>query len=376
MREDWAPLPPPLLANRDEVADSLRAGNREFGAAIDEAAAFARLSERVQATHVPARLRYIAIPVFGVLALALIVVFAPRQVVTIAAEPHAGAKLNAVRPASAGDQFATAPNSPAELDPTRGRRAALVAPQRPPVSSNARQRGEGASGLSGLEKAASVPIRSPNSKQAVESASERDDASSAEAPELASRGPDCLGLARQGATHDAERCFVDRARGSGLGAEMALYELGRLRRNVLGDPEGALAALAEHRARFPAGSLRTEVEMSYLELLVQVGRSREALERSDALLQSQSGTERAAELRLLRGDVFRRKLRDLRAAEREYGLAEQLAGSAEATYLRGVCLEGLSELTSAGEAYRRYLSKPLRPRAEEVQRRLQRLSAP
>jgi len=156
---------------------------------------------------------------------------------------------------------------------------------------------------------------------------------------------------------------------------MALYELGRLRRNVLADPEGALSALQEHAQRFPGGSLRREVEMSYLELLVQVGRSREALERSSALLAAQAGAERRAELYLLRGDVFRRSLRDLRAAEREYGSAERLAGSAEAeaTYLRGVCLEGLGEPAAASEVYRRYLAKPSRPRAADVQRRLERL---
>jgi tetratricopeptide (TPR) repeat protein len=191
-------------------------------------------------------------------------------------------------------------------------------------------------------------------------------------------GPDCLALARQGQTREAERCFVERARGSGLGAEMALYELGRLRRNVLADPVGALSALEEHALRFPGGSLRREVQMSSLELLVQLGRSQEALERSSALLAAQAGGGRAAELYLLRGDIFRRSLHDLRAAEREYGSAERLAGSAEAeaTYLRGVCLEGLGESSAASEAYRRYLAKPSRPRAADVQRRLERLELP
>jgi hypothetical protein len=187
-----------------------------------------------------------------------------------------------------------------------------------------------------------------------------------------------LRLARKGATSEAEQCFVERARGSGLGAEMALYELGRLRRDVLGDPKGALAALEEHAARFPSGSLRREVEMSHLELLVQSGRSAEALDRSTALLHALSGGERTAELRLLRGDVYRRSLHDFRAAEHEYALAERLGGSAEAeaTYLRAVCLEALGEATAASEAYQRYLAKPSRPRAADVQRRLQRLSSP
>ena len=70
---------------------------------------------------------------------------------------------------------------------------------------------------------------------------------------------------------------MKRAEGSGLGAEMALYEVARLRRDVLADAAGALRALAEYRTRFPAGSLRREADMSQLELLVQLGRTDEAL---------------------------------------------------------------------------------------------------
>lgn len=118
--------------------------------------------------------------------------------------------------------------------------------------------------------------------------------------------------------------------------------------------------------------------MSALGLLVQLGRSREALERSSALLATQAGGERRAELHLFRGHIFRRNLSDFRAAEREYQQAEALAGSsaAEATYLRGLCLEALSERAAALDAYRRYLSQPSRPRAAEVERRLERLSSP
>ncbi len=189
---------------------------------------------------------------------------------------------------------------------------------------------------------------------------------------VASAEPDCLSLARSGAPHDAERCFQKRALGHGLGAEMALYEVARLRRDVLGDPNGALEALREHRQRFPNGALRREAEVSLLELLIQLGRSQDALAQSQQLLASPSGGERAAELRLLRGTIFRRSLSDLNAAVREYELAEPFGGpsGAEALYLRGTCLELLGQRDAAVAAYRRYLALPQRPREADVRRRL------
>ena len=97
---------------------------------------------------------------------------------------------------------------------------------------------------------------------------------------------------------------------------MALYELARLRRDVLGDADGALAALGDYRQRFPAGSLRNEVEVSRIELLARLKRGPEALEASERLLGTPGGRERAAELRLLRGNVYRAagSLREARRA--------------------------------------------------------------
>ena len=187
---------------------------------------------------------------------------------------------------------------------------------------------------------------------------------------------DCLELARRGDPRAAERCFDQRAAGSGLGAEMALYEMARLRRDVLRDAVGALAALSAYRERFEEGSLRNEVDLSRVELLAELGRSGDALRESAALLAGSAGRERAAELHLLRGDIFQRDVQDLRAAAAEYAQAEALGGSrgAEASRRLGACLEALGDRAGALAAYRRYAAEPGRPHAAEVSRRIDRLA--
>ena len=91
---------------------------------------------------------------------------------------------------------------------------------------------------------------------------------------------------------------------------------------------------------------------------------------------SPDGRVRAAELHVLRGNMYRTALSDLNAAASEFARAERLGGplGAEATYLRGTCLEALGNRRAALEAYERYLSTPRRPRAAEVRRRIAALS--
>jgi hypothetical protein len=204
-------------------------------------------------------------------------------------------------------------------------------------------------------------------------------ASRVEAPSSAARAVearlDCSDLLQKDA-RAAEHCYAQRAaESSGLSAEAALYELARLRRDVQDDAKGALAALNEYRDRFPRGSLRNEVGLSRVELLSELGRGREALNEAEALLGSAKGGERAAELHLLRGNIFRRDLADFAQAAREYSKAEKFGGSfgAEATRLRGLSLEALGDVEGALAAYRRYLSGPEQPRKGEVHRRVEAL---
>jgi hypothetical protein len=189
--------------------------------------------------------------------------------------------------------------------------------------------------------------------------------------------PDCLSLARGGKPRDAEACFLERAAGNALGAEMALYEVARLRRDVLANPAGALEALSTYQRRFPQGTLGREVSLSHVELLVEVGRQEEALRESDALLRSGLGSERALELHLLRGHVYRRKMKDLAAAAREYALAERAGGgsaAADAGYLAGVCQLELGDRAAARGSFERYLASGQSKHREEVRKKLEALS--
>jgi hypothetical protein len=189
--------------------------------------------------------------------------------------------------------------------------------------------------------------------------------------------PNCLDLAGQGEARAAELCYAQRAAGSGLSAEAALYDMARLRRDALQDANGALAALNDYRQRFPNGSLLNEVGLSRLELLSELGRGREALRESEALLASAKGQERAAELHMLRGNVLRRELSDGRAAAAEYAKVEAFGGTlgAEATRLRGVSLEAIGDAPGALEAYRRYLGLAQAEKRAEVARRVEVLLA-
>ncbi|MET0410651.1 MAG: hypothetical protein ABW217_05120 [Polyangiaceae bacterium] len=158
---------------------------------------------------------------------------------------------------------------------------------------------------------------------------------------------DCLALARAGEPRAAEQCFVAQTVGTGLGAELALYELARLRRDVLGDLRAALTALDDHRARFANGSLRQEVELFRVELLARLGRAQEALASSAELLASPRGHERAGELHLLRGNIFRQDLADPASATREYRAAEARGGTAAQQARRWLDQLGAMRATSA-----------------------------
>jgi hypothetical protein len=70
----------------------------------------------------------------------------------------------------------------------------------------------------------------------------------------------CDALVKAQAFDRAAHCYERRAQGTGLDAELALYELARLRLNALGDAAGAARACELYRARFPAGSFRSQID--------------------------------------------------------------------------------------------------------------------
>jgi ferric-dicitrate binding protein FerR (iron transport regulator) len=190
------------------------------------------------------------------------------------------------------------------------------------------------------------------------------------------REPDCASTAREGRTREAIACYERQAAGSGMSAELAVYEAARLRRDVLSDFSGALDSLRGYQARFPRGTLRGEVEVSILGLLEKLGKNEEALSESQRLLQMAWGQERASAIHLLRGNVYRQGLRDCARAEPEYAsLAEEATASGdEAQFWRAHCLERMGRPEIAAGVYEVYLRRSHPHHAAEAQARVLALS--
>jgi hypothetical protein len=354
----------------------LREANREFTTEVDQPAAFRRVTERLARREQLSGLRWLlpATP-FALAALAGVLLLGHKQRHDAAPELVAERLHEYELPKGDENLPVDAPKASAAAAPSSAEEAAPH-----PVNDVSEERGTKRSAVptsvrAAASAAAEPPPLATTTQGGSEPVAEPPRAITAPAPAVGepSEAPDCLSLARRGQTRAAETCFLERAQGSGLAAEMALYEVARLRRDVLADAAGALAALAEYRKRFPTGSLRREADMSQLEILLQLGRSDEALKQSDELLSSSASGERAAELRLLRGHILRKQSR-FAAAAREYELAEG-AGmrGGEATYFGAVCLEALGRNSEAAAMFTKYLEQPERPYAEDARRRLERL---
>lgn len=370
------PIPNPERLAEGQFGPLLRDGNRELADGLDQSAAFRRLTERLSNSQSAfgARRAYWLVPAtLAALAVLAVVPTVMRRArshpaLIIAAEDLRGQprKPSTAAPvAPAQTPPAPVTTRPAEDKNALGSKRIAHAPSTDASSSSA----------SGAALASAVPAPE------VQPQPTRDHGGSVvppapitpEAAPDVGAAPDCLSLARHGQTRDAEACFLKRAEGSGLGAEMALYEVARLRRDVLGDAAGALRVLADYRTRFPSGSLRREADMSQLELLVQLGRTDEALKQSDELLSSSASGERAAELRVLRGHILR-KTRSFAAAANEYELAERAgARGRDLTYFHALCLEALGRNPEAAALFAQYLEQPQHSYADDARRRLERL---
>lgn len=186
---------------------------------------------------------------------------------------------------------------------------------------------------------------------------------------------DCLSVARHGGSREAIACLQPVGAGVGLSAEMAMYEIARLQRDVLGDAQAALGTLQAYTARFPQGSLQAEARLSEIDILARLGRTQEALAASGHLLSLAAGRERAADLHLLRGNLLREKAADCEQAIREYAKAEENRGAvgAEALLGRALCLESQGRTDEAVAAYRACLNRGHGRSASEARRRLEAL---
>ena len=370
------PVPNPERLAEGPFGPLLRDGNRELADGLDQSAAFQRLTERLsnsQSAFGVRRAYWLVPATLAALAVLAVVPTVTRRVrsrpaLIIAAEElraQPRKPITSAPVAPAASLPAPATTRTADDRNALGTKRTMHAPSTDaPVSS--------ASGAA-LPSAGKAPEAQPQPTPDPGDSAAASQPTTAEPAADVGAAPDCLSLARHGQTRDAEACFLKRAEGSGLGAEMALYEVARLRRDVLGDAAGALRVLADYRTRFPSGSLRREADMSQLELLVQLGRTDEALKQSDELLSSSASGERAAELRVLRGNILR-KTRSFAAAANEYELAERAgARGRDLTYFHALCLEALGRNAQAAALFAQYLEQPQHSYADDARRRLERL---
>jgi hypothetical protein len=113
----------------------------------------------------------------------------------------------------------------------------------------------------------------------------------------------CAQLARDGTTELALACYDKLASGSGIMAELALFEQARLEGKMLRSPERALRTLNSYRQRFQHGSLRAEVMLAQIDWLLASGQRAPALALVDEALGSGLLSERKAELERLRATL-------------------------------------------------------------------------
>jgi len=113
----------------------------------------------------------------------------------------------------------------------------------------------------------------------------------------------CAELARRGEALAALACYEQLSSGSGMTAELALFEQARLEGKALRHPERALEILDNYRRRFPSGSLRAEVMLARIDWLLTRNERQRALESVDEALGSGLLRERTAELERLRSSL-------------------------------------------------------------------------
>jgi len=186
---------------------------------------------------------------------------------------------------------------------------------------------------------------------------------------------ECGQLAAGKNAREALLCYEEQAVQPGLAGETAQYELARLLRDTFASPERALAAFKDQRARFPKGALRTEADLSIIELLPRLGRHAEAMGEIEQFLAAHPKSQRRGELHLMRGNIFREVLHDLNRAEREYASAAESGGRVgdDSRFMRAVCLETLGRVEEAGKAFQDYLRQDGTAHREEAERRLEHL---
>jgi len=186
---------------------------------------------------------------------------------------------------------------------------------------------------------------------------------------------DCTRFAVDTRIQERLRCYRERARGRGPKSERAQYELACLLRDGPGDLAAALSAFELQRARFPRGDHRSDADRAIIELLPRLGRHAEALAETQMFLDDHPDAESRAEIRLVRGDIYRAIFRDATSAEREYdgGADAQGRTGDDSRFLRALCLEALGRMEEALVAYQEYLAQAGSAHAREAKRHMDQL---
>jgi outer membrane protein assembly factor BamD (BamD/ComL family) len=167
---------------------------------------------------------------------------------------------------------------------------------------------------------------------------------------------EALDLARQG-EHDKAAAMLETAISKPGGPhDLELYQLALLRQRHLNDPRGALDALLAYRKAYPRGSLLQEVDLSVVEVDRALGRTEAALAESARFLAQHPQSERADDVRVLRGDLLRQR-GDCTGAVKEYRAV--LGGPAldDALYEIAYCRRELGDNAGASAALRDYLAR-------------------
>jgi tetratricopeptide (TPR) repeat protein len=187
---------------------------------------------------------------------------------------------------------------------------------------------------------------------------------------------DCRQLVATRHSQEAVGCYQQQATRNGLAGETAAYELARLWRDNLGQPDRAIAAFEAQRSRFPAGALRREADLSIIELLPRLGRHAEALVETQRFLSAYPRDDRKGEIYLLRGNIYREVFRDLAHAELEYSAGAGAKGRAgdDSRFFHAVCLEALGKPEDARAAYQAYLRQHPGAHGAEARNRLSKLA--
>ncbi len=158
---------------------------------------------------------------------------------------------------------------------------------------------------------------------------------------------------------EQERRLMALARGTGAGAANALFSLGALRYDILGDADGAVSAWEEYLKRFPGGSFTGEAHLALFDALRAGKRSAEAVEHGRAALERIKDTVRKRELVLGLAEILHLQLGKF---ENALDLYRQVVGGSDpvadrAGYLIVDCHLKMKSLDKARKALEEYLRR-------------------